>query len=185
MSPEQLTNEVGGYLNPLLDQILIYIPKIIAAVIIFVVSIYVGALVAKMVRNTAERRKMDPELVTLFSRMAQWTIITIGTIWALQTVDRNITAFIAGLGIAGFTIGFALQDITKNFVAGMLLLLQQPFDVGDFIEVVGYSGKVMDISLRDTQMITLDGLNVIIPNAEVYTNPITNYHQGKVATDRP
>ena len=179
MDPAQLTNDVGGYLEPLLEQILIFIPKLITAVIIFLVTIYVGALVAKAVRRLARKRNMDPELVILFSRVAQWSVIVIGTLWALETVDKNITAFIAGLGIAGFTIGFALQDITKNFVAGMLLLLQQPFDVGDTIKVVGYTGAVSEVSLRDTQMITLDGLHVTIPNANVYTNPITNYSKAK------
>ena len=186
MDPEQLTNDVGGYLNPLLEQILILIPKLIAAVIIFLIALYVGALVAKVVRRTARKRNVDPELVTLFSRVAQWSVIVMGTIWALETVDKNITVFIAGLGIAGFTIGFALQDITKNFVAGMLLLLQQPFDVGDTIKVVGYTGSVSEVSLRDTQMITLDGLHVTIPNASVYTNPITNYSRAtrrRVALD--
>lgn len=175
MDPEQLTNDVGGYLAPLLEQILVFIPKLIAAIIIFLVSLYVGALIAKAVRRAATKRNIDLELVILFSRIAQWSVIVMGTLWALETVNRNITGFIAGLGIAGFTIGFALQDITKNFVAGMLLLLQQPFDVGDTIKVIGYTGAVSEVSLRDTQMITLDGLHVTIPNASVYTNPITNY----------
>jgi len=179
MSPEELTNEFGGYLSPILEQLIIFIPKIIAAVIIFLAALYIGALVAKVTRRAAVSRKMDPELVILFSRTAQWAVIIVGTIWALETVDKNITGFIAGLGIAGFTIGFALQDITKNFVAGMLLLLQQPFDVGDTIEVVGYTGTVSEVSLRDTQMIALDGLNITIPNASVYTNPITNYTRAK------
>jgi len=179
MSPEEITNEVGGYFNPLLEQLIIFIPKIIAAVIIFLAALYISALVAKIVRRAATKRAMDPELVILFSRVVRWTVITIGTIWAFETVDKNITGFIAGLGIAGFTIGFALQDITKNFVAGMLLLLQQPFDVGDTIEVVGYTGTVSEVSLRDTQMIALDGLNITIPNASVYTNPITNYTRAK------
>ena len=179
MNPEELTGEVGNYLNPLLEQIILFIPKIIAAVIIFIVTLYIAALIAKAVRRAAERRNVDAELVTLFSRMAQWTVICFGTIWALETVDKNITGFIAGLGIAGFTVGFALQDITKNFVAGMLLLLQQPFDVGDTIEVVGYTGTVSEVSLRDTQMIALDGLHITIPNASVYTSPITNYSRAQ------
>ena len=179
MDPEQFTSEVGGYFNPILEQILVFIPKLIAAVIIFLVTLYVGALVAKAVRRAALKRDVDPELTILFSRVAQWSVIIMGTLWALETVNRNITGFIAGLGIAGFTIGFALQDITKNFVAGMLLLLQQPFDVGDTIKVVGYTGSVSEVSLRDTQMVTLDGLHVTIPNASVYTNPITNYSKAK------
>jgi small conductance mechanosensitive channel len=80
-----------------------------------------------------------------------------------------------GLGIAGFTIGFALKDISENFVAGLLLLLQRPFDLGDVIEIDEFRGRVTDVSLRATEMITLDGQNIILPNGMVYTSPITNY----------
>jgi hypothetical protein len=61
--------------------------------------------------------------------------VIFGTLIALEQVDFNVTGFIAGLGIAGFTIGFALQDIARNFVSGLILLYRQPFQIGDFIEV--------------------------------------------------
>ncbi len=75
----------------------------------------------------------------------------------------------------GFSIGFALQDISKNFVAGMLLLIQQPFDIGNVIDVSGHTGTVLNVDLRATEIKTLDGKIVLIPNADVYSNPITNY----------
>ena len=79
------------------------------------------------------------------------------------------------ISIVGFTLGFAFQDIAKNFMAGVLLLIQQPFDIGDCIEVSGHGGTVTDIEVRSTTLRTWDGRQVIIPNAEVYTNIITNY----------
>jgi small-conductance mechanosensitive channel len=118
---------------------------------------------------------VDPELSLLLGRLARWTLVVIGTIWALNQVNFNVTGFVAGLGIVGFTVGFALKDVAENFVAGILLLIQQPFDIGDAIEVNGYAGIVTDIKVRDTTMRTWDGLLVIIPNATVYTNAITNY----------
>jgi small conductance mechanosensitive channel len=99
----------------------------------------------------------------------------LGITISLQQVGFNLTAFLAGLGIAGFTIGFALQDVSKNFIAGLLLILQEPFENGEVIKVAGYTGTVMEIELRATQIRTLDGLIVVIPNADVFTNPITNY----------
>ncbi|MCP4707887.1 MAG: mechanosensitive ion channel family protein, partial [Planctomycetes bacterium] len=92
-------------------------------------------------------------------------------------VDFDVTGFAAGLGIIGFTIGFALKDIAENFVAGVLLLWQQPFDIGDSVSVGGYSGTVTSIQIRATTVRTWDGLLVIIPNADVYSNAITNYSQ--------
>ncbi|OQY35105.1 MAG: hypothetical protein B6I38_01835, partial [Anaerolineaceae bacterium 4572_5.1] len=108
-------------------------------------------------------------------RTTRWAIIIWGLFLGLQQVEFNLTGFVTGLGIVGFTIGFAFQDIAKNFMAGMLLLLQQPFDIGDSIEVAGYAGTVTDIEIRSTALRTFDGRHVIIPNAEVFTGVITNF----------
>jgi small conductance mechanosensitive channel len=107
--------------------------------------------------------------------LTRWAIIILAAVLALEQVDFDLTAFLAGIGIIGFTVGFAIQDVSKNFIAGILLLLQQPFDIGDSIEVGGFSGKVMVVDLRATEMRTFDGRHVLIPNADVYTQPIVNF----------
>lgn len=152
-----------------------FVPNLIAAIVIFILALYVGRLGFRAVEKIFTKRRVDPELTLLMARIAQWTIIIFGTIWALAQVNFNVTGFVAGLGIVGFTVGFALKDIAENFVAGILLLLQQPFDIGDAVEVNGYGGTVTDIEIRSTTIRTWDGLLVIIPNAAVYGNPITNY----------
>jgi small conductance mechanosensitive channel len=158
-----------------LEELILFVPNLIVAIIIFLLTLYVGSLVAKVVKRTLDKRQTDPELSMLLSRLTRWTIIVLGTIWALERVSFNVTGFVAGLGIVGFTIGFALKDVAENFVAGILLLLQQPFDIGEAIEVAGYGGTVTDIQIRATTMRTWDGLLVVIPNAKVYTGIITNF----------
>ncbi len=175
MTPTDVTYQPLDYLSLLAEQIITFLPKLIAALVLFVISLYVAGWIKRLILRAAKKRKVDPELSSLLSRLGQWSVIILGTLWALETVDRNITSFIAGLGIVGFTIGFALQDLAKNFVAGVLLLLQQPFDVGDSIAVAGYSGTVLDVTLRATELKTFDGLYVLIPNTDVYMNAITNY----------
>jgi len=103
-----------------------------------------------------------------------WTILIIGTITALERFFE-VTAFLAGLGILGFTIGFALQDVIKNFASGIILLLQQPFHIGESIELAGFEGTVLAIDLRATEIRASDGRIVILPNASVLANPIVNY----------
>jgi len=98
--------------------------------------------------------------------------LILGIIIALQQVNFNVTAFLTGVGILGFTVGFALQDVSKNFVAGLLLLLQQPFNIGETIQVAGYTGRVSAINMRATELGTHDGQIVLIPNATVFTSPI-------------
>ena len=87
----------------------------------------------------------------------------------------DVTAFLAGLGILGFTVGFALQDVMKNFAAGVILLIQQPFHIDEYIGVTGFDGQVLTIDLRATEMRALDGRIVSIPNADILANPIINY----------
>jgi len=167
----------NSLLDRMFDWVITVIPKVIAAIVIFLVMFYLAGLVARWIRRTGERRGLNPEVTLLLTRLGSWGMITLGVIWALQQVNFNLTAFLAGLGIIGFTVGFALQDISRNFVAGLLLLWQQPFGIGDLIQVTGYTGRVTDVSLRATEIRTSDGLLVLIPNADVYTKPITNYTQ--------
>jgi len=163
------------YFEYLIGQAIDFLPKLFFGIVIFLVAWFLGNWGFKGVKRILEQRKTDPEVALLLARITRWAIIIFGLVVGLQQVDFNLSGFVAGLGIIGFTIGFAFQDIAKNFMAGILLLLQQPFDIGDQIEVVGYTGTVTNIEIRSTAVRTLDGKHVIIPNAEVYTGVITNF----------
>lgn len=161
-------------LNQLLQNAILFLPKLVFGLVIFVVGLYAAGVARKAARAYSQRRNLNSELTVLFGRIAYWAVAVLVTVLALEQVNFNVIAFVTGLGVVGFTIGFALQDIAKNLVAGMLLLLQQPFAIGELIEVKGYSGRVEDITLRATQLRAFDGLLVYIPNADVYTSPLTN-----------
>lgn len=150
------------------------VPNLLTALIIFVISLYLARVISNMLRRVLQRRRAPAGVVHLLAQLALWAIIGMGTITALQRFF-NVTAFLTGLGIVGFTVGFALQDIMKNFVAGIILLLQQPFHVGETIGVKGFDGTVLAIDLRATEMRAADGRVVILPNADVLSNPIVNY----------
>ncbi len=158
-----------------LTKFLDFLPQIISALVIFIASIIGAGFIAKSIKKLSAKRIASPEIQQLLSRITRWTLIVIGTIVALEQVNFNVTGFIAGLGVAGFTIGFALQDIAKNFISGLLLLYRQPFKIGDYVQVSDYSGTVKQINIRDTEIETLDGERVIIPNRDVFENPIINY----------
>lgn len=162
-------------LEGLLARAIAFTPRLVSGIVIFLVTLYASAWLAKAAERSMVRGKMDPELTSLLKRLVRWGILILGVIQALAQVNFDVTSLIAGLGIAGFTLGFALQDVAKNFVAGVLLILQQPFNVGDAIEVSGFSGTVVDISLRTTELRTWDGRDVLIPNGDVYVRPIVNY----------
>lgn len=159
----------------LIANVISFLPKLVAALVVLVATLLIANLAAKWVTNKSASRGMKAETAKLLATVVRWAILIPGIIVALEQVDFNVTGFLAGLGVAGFTIGFALQDISKNFISGILILLRQPFRIGDAVELSGYEGKVADITLRDTVIQTWDGEVVILPNASVYAEPIKNF----------
>ena len=162
------------FLQHWLTQILYGIPNVLTALLIFVASIYLARLLSTLVRRFLARRRMVADVVELLARALYWIILLLGIVMALERFF-DVTAFLAGLGIVGFTVGFALQDVMKNFAAGIILLLQQPFRIGEAISVAGFDGTILAMDLRATEMSTFDGRLVSIPNATILTNPIINY----------
>jgi small conductance mechanosensitive channel len=167
--------DLSAPLQALVEEALQFIPKLIVALIVFGVSLFLSVVAARWTERTARTKIDDEETLLLLSRLARWTVVILGTVLALDQVDFDVTGFVAGLGIAGLTIGFALQDITRNFIAGLILLVRQPFDIGDGVEVAGHAGTVLEITTRDTVLKAWDGEMVILPNLEVFTQPIINY----------
>lgn len=153
-----------------------FIPHLIAAVVTFIATLLLSSAAARWAKRALRQRNDDPELQELLGRIARWSVLILGTIIALEQINFDVTSFLAGLGIAGFTIGFALQDIARNFVAGVLLLVRQPFEIGDAVTVGdSYSGQIMEINTRDTVIKTWDGEHVVLPNMDIFSNPIINY----------
>jgi len=167
--------DINQYLQTLIEKAIAFIPNLIVAIIAFVISLLLSGIAAQWVKKHTEKTIKDFETRQLLSRLARWSIIVSGTLVALDQVNFDVTGFLAGLGVAGLTVGFALQDIARNFVAGILLLIRQPFNIGDAVAVSGYTGTVMDITTRDTVIKTWDGEMVIISNTDVFNNPIINY----------
>lgn len=166
---------ISVVLQEMLVKFLTLLPKAILGMVILIISIYLAGLISKAVRKSLEKRGTDHEVKLVITNITRWSLIVLGVFAALQQMGFDLSAFLVSLGVVGFTIGFALQDISKNLVAGMLLLLQQPFDIGNVIEIDGYTGTVLHVDLRATEIKTLDGKIVLIPNADVYSHPITNF----------
>ena len=151
------------------------LPSLITGLIVFLLALYLAQIISRTVRRVMKRRDKDEELIVLITRLVRWTVIVLGILLALEQAGQDVSALLTGLGILGFTIGFALQDVSANLVSGILLLFEQPFEIGDSIQVAGYAGTVKTINLRATEMLTWEGLLVLIPNRDVFTNTITNY----------
>lgn len=163
-----------NYWNVIVEAFIVGVPNLLLGLAIFLISLYLARFLSKVIHRVLHQRKAPAGVTHLLEQLTLWTVLIIGMITALQRFF-DVTAFLAGLGIIGFTVGFALQDVMKNFASGVILLLQQPFHVGETIGVKGFDGTILAIDLRSTEMRALDGRIIILPNAEVLANPIINY----------
>ena len=136
-------------------------------------------LQSRVAHKTAS--KIDDIIFDLFIRFSNFIIYTVAVIIALDLLGINVVPFIAGAGVAGIAIGFAAKDTLSNLIAGILLIIDRPFEVGDRIEVwsapAGSAtwGDVIDIGLRATKIKTTDNIVIIIPNNEIMLRDIINY----------
>ena len=101
-------------------------------------------------------------------------VLLVGLIIALSQVGISLGPVLAGLGIAGLIVGFALQDTLANFAAGAMILAYQPFDVGDIVEAAGVTGRVRDMNLVSTRILTFDQQTLIVPNSKIWGDVIRN-----------
>jgi len=165
---------VENLVHILLERAILWVPKVIGVVVIFVAFfIFILAkIVKRMITKAAERSKFDENLTSLFTRTSSITLIIFGFVTAIGTLGVNVSALVAGLGLTGFALGFALKDTISNLLSGILILLYRPFEIGSRIKISGYEGIVISISLRYTELDSEEN-KVLIPNSKLFTDPIT------------
>ncbi len=120
-------------------------------------------------------RRIDAGVQQLILRFARFAIVSLAVVAVLDEIGIAVAPFIAGLGIAGIALGFAAQDTVQNLIAGVTILLDRPFHVGDNIELHDTFGTVEEITLRTTRVRTLDNQMAILPNANVISERIINH----------
>jgi len=156
----------------LLDEATLWVPRVIGVVVIFVVFFILAKIIKRIITKAAERLKFDRNLTSLLARTSSITLIIFGFVTALGTLGVNVSALVAGLGLTGFALGFALKDTISNLLSGVLILLYRPFKIGNRIKISGYEGVVIAIDLRYTELDS-ESNKVLIPNSKLFTDPIT------------
>ena len=149
--------------------------KIVLALVIYVIGKWVAKRVTAFVTRLMNIREADPTLVRFLSNVVYAILLTAVILAALDTLGLPITSLVAVVGAAGLAIGLALKDSLGNFASGVMLVTFKPFSQGDFVEVAGISGKVMEVRIFSTVLTTPDNKQITIPNGLVYADAITNY----------
>jgi small-conductance mechanosensitive channel len=159
-------------------EMIVFLTRLGTSLVIFVVFWLVGSAVQRLVARAVQVRSHNPDLVLFLGRSAKLILIAFGLVTALATLGVDVTALVAGLGLVGFALGFALKDMISNALAGVLILLYKPFHRGDLITVDPNQGVVVEINLRYTVLHT-EELRILIPNSTLFTNVV------KVSTKAP
>jgi small conductance mechanosensitive channel len=149
-------------------------PSILVAITVFIILFFVAKGMRFSVEHITEKRKRTRALGLVLGRVAQGSLLLLGLLIALVIIFPSFKPVdvINLLGISGVAIGFAFRDILQNFLAGILLLLTEPFRIGDQIIVKNFEGTVEDIQTRATMIRTYNGRRVVIPNAQLFTQPV-------------
>ena len=144
------------------------LPGVIAGLFIIVVFLVGAAVVRRVFRHLAERiGEAKRPLAGLAGQTLRYAIIVVGLITGLGTMGIDVSALIAGLGLTGFALGFAFRDALSNLLAGVLIILYQPFKPGDTITVSGRTGKIVGINFRYA-VLESDGKTVLVPNSTIF-----------------
>ncbi|WP_162416147.1 mechanosensitive ion channel family protein [Cyclobacterium roseum] len=172
-SLEKLTTLLTGDLADL-RQLLV---ALLIGLVIFVFFIYLSRWIKRLVLSRLNKRTEDSLLTSFIAGSIRLLIMLFGITLVLRFLGLTgvVSGILAGAGITAFIIGFALKDIGENFLAGILLAFKRPFKIGDLVEIQGLSGRVRALNLRDTQIKTLDGKDVFLPNASIIKSPLINY----------
>jgi small conductance mechanosensitive channel len=162
----------------ILNEIVALLPNLVLGTVIFILFLVAASLAKSVTRRVVLRRLSHQGMALLLARLVHISIALVGFLIALSIVAPSFQAadLVKVLGIGTVAIGFAFQNILQNFLAGILLLLQEPFRLGDLISVTGIEGNVSDIQARATIVTTKEGRKVIIPNATIFTNPVAVGH---------
>ena len=151
------------------------LPDLVTALLVFLVFYLLWRVLAKAFSVVEARTHVDPTGGAFIRAALKYVVLTIGVLTALTEVGVNVAAIVASLGVVGLTIGFAARDTLSNLISGIFIFWDRPFVVGDLVEVGEVYGRVENITLRSTRVVTPDGKMLAIPNSTIINSIVASY----------
>ena len=169
------TSNFQTYLQKAIDLAIVYGPKLLLAIIVLIVGLWIIRLIVKSINKAMEHSKVEESLRKFLSSLFSILLKVLLLISVASMIGIATTSFIAILGAAGLAVGLALQGGLANFAGGVIILIFKPFKVGDFIDAQGYMGTVREITIFTTILKTPDNKTVIIPNGALSNGSMVNF----------
>lgn len=178
--------EFFSYINDILNFTLFQIketPVTVISILIFLLLITGFIIIGVMARKALNRKilrrfKIDEGTSYTLSRVTQYIIITIGALVSFQFVGIDLSGLAVIFGLLSVGIGFGLQNVTSNFISGLIILFERPISVGDRVTVANIEGDVTEINIRSTKVRTVNNISIIVPNSEFVSKDVINYSHG-------
>jgi len=155
-------------------------PTLLVKILLFLAIIFAGRLLARLARSAVDHsmRRASLSISQLLHRMivnaTHNAVFGLALLIALSQLGFSLAPLLAGLGVVGFILGFAMQDSLSNLAAGMMILINRPYDVGDMVEISGVFGKVQHMSMVSTSVLTIDNQKLVVPNSKIWGDVIKN-----------
>lgn len=168
-----ITQSLKQFANEFIEML----PGIGLGILIIIIGLLLGTWVGNIFRRRIERKAADPLMSRFLARAIKIIFILIAIMLALKAAGLGgiATGILTAAGASAVVLGFAFKDIGENFIAGVILSFNRPFDVDDTVMIGDNFGKVKTLTFRYTKLKTFDGRDVYIPNSDVITTPVTNY----------
>ena len=163
------------YARELLESAILFIPSVLRALIVLFAFWLGFRIVAGLFRRLLARRRADPSIVGISTRLAKYALMSVAFVMALGELGFNVGSLIATLGILGLAVGLAAQESLGNVIAGLTILWDRPYRVGDNVTIAGTFGRVQEIGLRTTRVLTVERLDAFLPNREIVKEMIVNH----------
>jgi len=180
----EIMENLRDYLDFIYNLIITYGLKVLMAIIILIIGLWIIRRIVKVTTKVFEKRGINVSLQGFLLSMISIGLKAMLIISIAQMAGIETTSFIAVIGAAGLAIGFALQGTLANFAGGVMILLFKPFEIGDLIESQGHLGSVKEIHIFVTILLTPEKKTVILPNAAVSNGDIVNYtKEGVIRVD--
>ncbi|WP_210516058.1 mechanosensitive ion channel family protein [Hymenobacter terricola] len=158
-------------------QFLFVLPRLLVAAVLLAVVWLASGRLRSFLSDKLAAHSADPLLTNFLTQVGRWLLVLGGLLLALQIIGFSgvVGGLLGGLGLSAFLVGFAFKDIAENFLAGVILAFNRPFNVHDSIQVKEYMGRVMELNLRTTRIKTYDGKDIYVPNAVLLKESVTNF----------
>ncbi len=170
---DDLLNQVIGYY----DNFVVFLPKLVMGIVISYILYWILKRFTKKFINYLTVKTDDKLLINFFDGLVQTALILFSIFLFLYIIGQaGLASGILGAAtISSVVIGFAFKDIAENFLAGVIMAFNRPFRTGDYIQTASVEGSVVEMSIRETHLKTVDGKDVYVPNGQIIKNPLYNY----------